>query len=409
MSTIAQIVQLSNNNVAFLDSTGATIQVFLPSTRWTLQSSTSITTSDKSLSPFNINVFSPVTIALTYSDGSTGSFTGNATDLYNLFYTDFFFDLSSIVPTGGPTKFGWDFVVGNELEGDTITNCDFLDPGDGTGIDAAVTAATNAGGGDIYVRSGNYIISTTISVLGSNIRLVFSEHANIQLRDNRKFLDVQGSFVCIENLFLNAVAIVPAASGTEMISFSGEYGRLFNCQFGAFYAASETLQNMVVFSAPNCQVLGTQFRCSSFVPGTSDLCALSLSGVNIATIQAVFDGPMLAVNMDTCSNVFIAGTGTVDRWIDKNDSSNVRINIAGEAVLSNLGSGSPYDAAIFIEIAQNTVISGSTIETPSIGGIAVDIYSSNKTTVTSNIFDGFTTSVQADAGSALTLLNLINQ
>lgn len=47
------------------------------------------------------------------------------------------------------------FVVGNALEGDTADMCDFLDPGDGTGVEAAIAAAA-VGGGDIFVRRGSY-------------------------------------------------------------------------------------------------------------------------------------------------------------------------------------------------------------------------------------------------------------
>lgn len=46
-------------------------------------------------------------------------------------------------------------IVGNALEGDTLFVCDFLDPGDGTGIQAAL-AALPANGGDVWVRPGTY-------------------------------------------------------------------------------------------------------------------------------------------------------------------------------------------------------------------------------------------------------------
>lgn len=49
------------------------------------------------------------------------------------------------------------FIVGNELAGDTIDVCDFLDPGNCTGIAAALAAATALGAGcDIYLRPGTY-------------------------------------------------------------------------------------------------------------------------------------------------------------------------------------------------------------------------------------------------------------
>lgn len=49
------------------------------------------------------------------------------------------------------------FIVGNALNGDTLDVCDFLDPGNCTGIAAALAAATALGAGcDIYLRPGTY-------------------------------------------------------------------------------------------------------------------------------------------------------------------------------------------------------------------------------------------------------------
>lgn len=54
------------------------------------------------------------------------------------------------------------YIVGNELAGDTIDVCDFLDPGDGSGFAAAIAAAVAAApldfsyAGDIYLRPGAY-------------------------------------------------------------------------------------------------------------------------------------------------------------------------------------------------------------------------------------------------------------
>lgn len=54
------------------------------------------------------------------------------------------------------------YVVGNAAAGDTIDVCDFLDPGNGTGIAAAIAAASvlSAGtSGDIFLRPGAYDFS----------------------------------------------------------------------------------------------------------------------------------------------------------------------------------------------------------------------------------------------------------
>ncbi len=51
-------------------------------------------------------------------------------------------------------------IVGNAVAGDTIAVCNILDPGDGTGIIAAMTAATAAGiPVDIFIRAGTYTLA----------------------------------------------------------------------------------------------------------------------------------------------------------------------------------------------------------------------------------------------------------
>lgn len=45
-------------------------------------------------------------------------------------------------------------IIGNEPAGDTLFVCDFLDPGDGSGIEAALAAASSPS--DIWIRSGVY-------------------------------------------------------------------------------------------------------------------------------------------------------------------------------------------------------------------------------------------------------------
>jgi hypothetical protein len=69
-------------------------------------------------------------------------------------------------PAGGGSGGGTEpflLVVGNSLEGDTLANCDYLDPGDGTGIVAALAAAELMGsgyGGVVMVRPGVYNLAS---------------------------------------------------------------------------------------------------------------------------------------------------------------------------------------------------------------------------------------------------------
>lgn len=61
-------------------------------------------------------------------------------------------------------------IVGNQPAGDTLFVCDFLDPGDGTGIDAAIAAANVlASVGtfvDLHIRAGTYNLSPALCATG---------------------------------------------------------------------------------------------------------------------------------------------------------------------------------------------------------------------------------------------------
>lgn len=62
------------------------------------------------------------------------------------------------IPGGAADKYTAKFIVGNGPAGDTLAECHFLDPGDGSGIVAAIAAAQSAGYPypDVYVRPGTY-------------------------------------------------------------------------------------------------------------------------------------------------------------------------------------------------------------------------------------------------------------
>lgn len=61
-------------------------------------------------------------------------------------------------PVTGPDRRGPCIIVGNAPAGDTTDDCDILDPGDGTGIAAAITQA-GLTSGDIWIRCGTYDFS----------------------------------------------------------------------------------------------------------------------------------------------------------------------------------------------------------------------------------------------------------
>lgn len=69
---------------------------------------------------------------------------------------------------GGGKRGEAEIIVGNAPAGDTLADCDFLDPGNGAGI-AAAFAAAPAGGAHIYIRRGSYGPYTSILNIPPNV------------------------------------------------------------------------------------------------------------------------------------------------------------------------------------------------------------------------------------------------
>jgi parallel beta-helix repeat protein len=78
---------------------------------------------------------------------------------------------------GGQNRGEPEITVGNLLMGDTLNDCDFLDPGNGSGIALALGAAPPIGV-HIYVRRGPYSLIASLNV-PANIDLQGSGHGTI--------------------------------------------------------------------------------------------------------------------------------------------------------------------------------------------------------------------------------------
>jgi len=77
---------------------------------------------------------------------------------------------------GGTDRYTAKLIVGNGPAGDTLAECHFLDPGDGTGIVAAIVAASLAGYPypDVYIRPGVYDLGASgvgMITISSGIRV----------------------------------------------------------------------------------------------------------------------------------------------------------------------------------------------------------------------------------------------
>lgn len=118
-------------------------------------------------------------------------------------------------------------IVGNALEGDTADVCDILDPGDGTGFEAALLLA-GANGRDVWVRPGTYdfaagaatlpmAIPSGVTVRGAGRDLVFFSGQAAQ----RRIFDVEAD---AELWDCTLVVIAPAGEivGDSVLFMSGD-------------------------------------------------------------------------------------------------------------------------------------------------------------------------------------------
>jgi hypothetical protein len=116
---------------------------------------------------------------------------------------------------GGGFSSGFEFVVGSKDVGDDATKCHFLhENGVTDGIRAAITAATSAGGGKIYIRSGSYDLEFTsapadfiylppnVTIAGSGVG---STIINLVISGGYKYemIHFNGDNITIENFTLN--------------------------------------------------------------------------------------------------------------------------------------------------------------------------------------------------------------
>jgi len=65
---------------------------------------------------------------------------------------------------GGTAPRPYTVIVGNALSGDTLANCDILDPGDCSTFAAALAIVGGPGGGSVFVRDGNYNVGPAVPV-----------------------------------------------------------------------------------------------------------------------------------------------------------------------------------------------------------------------------------------------------
>lgn len=316
---------------------------------------------------------------------------------------------SGPTPPGGADIRAPKLIVGNEPAGDTIDVCDFLDPGDGTGIAAALAAAADTGG-DIWLRPGRYNMGLPdspplplsmnggITIRGSGSLPstgTFGPGASasvIVVGDQRAVLTAS-DFVDLIDIYFEVAPIAVAAAGTRMVNVATGFLRMTRVSaflpFG--FNTNESLQWLFsagTLRAHNSQILGAY---QNGAEGGTPL------GVYLAnTLESVADW-MFGVDIGAQLG---AGSVTGGDWT----TALLGMEIRGRAHISslNLIVEGPATAGIQVTGADASVIGcyirGAAGEGQSAQGIAVGA-GSTRCRITGNHISDFETAVFVGSGA----------
>ena len=171
---------------------------------------------------------------------------------------------------GGSTtdSSAYTYIVGNAIQGDTTANCDFLDPGDGTGIALAISSSQSRLGFSVFVKGGTYTLDATeiATILplpwtlgntkNTKISGDFAQRANpsgggggatilIVPSGSRKLIDTS-QYLTLENLYFRLTSAVSGATGTEVIDAKGL--TLKGVRFGDTETLSPTFESLTAIA-----------------------------------------------------------------------------------------------------------------------------------------------------------------
>ncbi len=321
-------------------------------------------------------------------------------------------------------------IVGNSLEGDTASDVDFLDTGDGAMIQAAITALP-ASGGTILIRKGTYTLTTSLTLNRSDIRLLgegvgstviggptgadnlmdvgdgVTLRSNIQIEgitfiDNEPALPTNGGIIVdgVSDMLVSECEFIGSAFPGGWVGFgmadSGALGggqsRVVNCRFagsiGALFAPA-TLSGVVAFNGVN----SVQFI-DNLVEGTGGGGYLVLDSVN----GMVINGNVWNGGNATCVDAVNSTQNlTVDGNVMRNNDGSFLEIISGggqtsrEIVVSNNLCENSADTAITIQIGSNgapvsnVVVEGNVIQNGATGILLED---ADFVTITGNHING---------------------
>lgn len=143
-------------------------------------------------------------------------------------------------------------LVGNALNGDTTSVCDILDPGDGTGIEQAISEVQAAGGGEVLLLVGNYDlvsggVSTPIAVPATvKVRGIKRDEVTIEARmtpgvsESMSVFDVQGELEDM-TIFVDGPGATNDGSEDYFVNIqAGGKARRVTMTFGTITAGQHT-------------------------------------------------------------------------------------------------------------------------------------------------------------------------
>lgn len=180
--------------------------------------------------------------------------------------------ISSSGGGGGPPpgdsqdRFAPKYVVGNVLAGDTAADYSaggfvyILDPGDGTGIEAALALAAVAPG-DIAIRPGIYDFATGAAVMPlsvpAGVRIVGSGSGNCELRSktagDQGIFVLRGGAVGIEHIAFTVQSggeVVYLGSRAVITNEGDGDGYVFRCTFTLSLAGTSVLRAGIIDAGP---------------------------------------------------------------------------------------------------------------------------------------------------------------
>lgn len=294
-------------------------------------------------------------------------------------------------------------IVGNALSGDALFVCDFLDPGDGSGIEAALAAAT-AKRGAIWIRAGVYdfnlgtvtgplTIPTSWAVLGasaSSVELV-ARHTGEQelfiLDPDSELRDVQ----------ITGQAATGAVTGTQYVT-ALDRTVLRSVRFDVTTDANGTIKSALACSGPDVRVDGCEFS----VLGQNQSLAIVGTAVGTMIVGCRFtvdNGALLLIGDDA---VVADCVGSGARFADVTGSRVGLDNVSWD-VARGIGQPAAGQACVTLADCALATISHLRLSNPfgvlergiQLGGLAAVVES--RSIVSACVLRGFAVGVLVDA------------